>query len=174
LATNALHPHCLEVFIPIITIQNTVIDFPDSGNSPNWAPAVIAFAVATQNALSGIVGPADVPPQTFALDTFNPGTSVNIPNLTFSTAIVRSAFIRYSVFRTTSTTTLSEAGTLTITYNPSNPTGSLWETSRVAVGNAQITFYVTDAGQVQFTTAMLGGLNHTGSLEYSASAALQA
>lgn len=120
------------------------------------------------------MGPADVSPQTFTLDTFNPGTNVNIPNLSFSTSVVRSAFIRYSVFRTTSTTIVSEAGTITITYNPSNPVNNKWETGQQATGDAQITFIVTDSGQVQFTTATLSGINHTGSLTYSAQATLQA
>jgi len=157
----------------VITIQGTVIQFPTSGEPQNWSQPVIDFAVAVQDALDGVVGPADISPQTFSINTFNPGTSVNIPNLTFSTAVVQSAFIRYSVLRSTSLGTVAELGTLNITYNPSNPTGNKWETGQTANGNASISFYVTDIGQVQFTTTTLAGTNHMGTIWYAAQATIQ-
>lgn len=159
--------------MPVIQIGTTVIQFPDSGTSPNWAQPIIDFATAVQNTLSGLAGPADVFPQIFTIDNFNPGTAVNIPNLTFSTTIVRAAFIRYTVYRTTSSTNANEAGVLIITYNPANPTGNKWEYDRNYVGNGQITFTVTDTGQVQLNTIALAGLNHTGVITYAAQALLQ-
>lgn len=158
--------------MPTITIQGTVINFPESGTDPNWAPAIIAFAVAVSGALQGVAGDFDVSPQVFTLDPYNPGVNVNIPLLSFPVSNVLSVQINYSLIRTTTTTNVTDAGVLTMVYNTSNPTGSKWELTRTgnADGGAGITFNVTDAGVVQFTTNTLSGLSHTGKLLYSARA----
>lgn len=158
--------------IPLV-IAGQVINFPSSAESPDWSPAIIQFAQAVTAALSSAVGPYDVPPQTQNIDASNPGTNVNITSLSFPISQVRSAFIYYAVYRTTSTTTAYEAGTLNIVYNPSNPIGMKWEIGQERVGDAQIVFNVTDTGQVQFSTALLGGINHTGRISFNAHSLLQ-
>lgn len=103
-------------------------------------------------------------------------SGVNLPNLSFPTSNVRGAFIRYSVYRnTTSTgaTTVSESGNLIVTYNPSGPTGNKWEISRDHVGDAQVTFGITDVGQVIFASSTLSGSSHTGVISYAAQSLLQ-
>lgn len=170
---KVLYTSSPEDFIPIITIGSTIIDFPNSGTSPNWASAVDAFAVAVEGALSGLVGPFDVPPQVLVIDSYNPGTNINIPSLSFSTSVVRGAFIRYTVYRSTSLTNAYEIGELRIVYNPTGPTNNKWEVGRQFVGDGEITFTVTDVGQVQFTTTALSGINHTGQLTFTAQALLQ-
>lgn len=155
-----------------ITIGGTVIDFPSSAQSPNWAPGIIQFAQAVESALSTVVGPADIPAQTLNIDSYNPGTDVIIPNLSFSTTSVLSANIRYSVIRTTSMTTVAEAGNISIVYNSTNPVNSKWEIERDYVGNASISFTITDAGQVKFSTTTLSGSSHTGTISYAATALL--
>lgn len=159
--------------MPTISIGSTVINFPNSGSSPNWAQPVIDFATAVQNTLSGLAGPADVFPQIFVINNFNPGTNIDIPNLTFSTTIVRAAFIRYAVFRSTNSASAYEAGEIKIVYNPNGPVGNKWEYDRRFIGDGQISFTITDTGQVQLTTEALSGINHTGKITYSAQALLQ-
>lgn len=152
-----------------IVIQGTQIDFPSSADAPNWAPAVISFAQAVEAALNSAgVGAFDVPPQVLDISIYNPGTSVNINPLNFPITVVRAAFIRYAVFRTTSSNTAYEVGELEIIYNPNGPSGNLWEVGRQYVGNGLITFYVTDAGQVQFTTSTLAGTGHEGKISFTA------
>lgn len=157
-----------------VTIQGTVISIPQSGDSPDWAPAITEFAEATASALSSVVGTFDVPPQVFTIDNFNPGTNVPIPSLTFSTINVRGALIKYACHRLTDSLEVSEEGTLNIVYNASGTTGNKWLVSRVAVGDALINLIVSDTGQISFSTTLLTGLNHTGQLSYSAQANLQA
>lgn len=157
-----------------VTIQGTVIPVPESGDSPNWAQAMTEFAQAVGSALSSVVGSFDVPPQVFAIDNFNPGTNVPIPALTFSTANVRGALIKYACHRITDSLEVSEEGTLNIVYNASGTTGNKWSVSRVAVGDALISFLISDIGKVSFTTATIAGLNHIGQISYSATASLQA
>jgi hypothetical protein len=159
--------------MPQIVVQNQIIQFPDSATSPNWAPPVIQFAQAVANALSLLVGSADVFPQNFTIDAFNGVTNQAIPNLLFSTAAVRGAIIRYTVFRSTSTTTVAEAGQILIVYNPANPTNNKWEIQREYTGNANTTFSITDTGQVQFSNTALGGISHTGKIAFAAQALLQ-
>lgn len=130
-----------------------------------------AFAVAVEGALSGLFGPFDVSPQTLTL-TSNPLTNVVIPNLSFSTTEVLSATIKYAITQTSSTNNAYEAGTLTIVYNPQGPATNKWEVARQFVGNGDVSFTVTDAGQVQLSTTALGGINYVGSISYSATALL--
>jgi hypothetical protein len=151
-----------------INIGGTIINFPTSAESPNWSEPVVAFAEAVQNVLFGVSGPFDVPTQSFALDSFNPGTNISIPALIFSTASVRGAFIRYVVYRTTSLATAYEIGEMEIVYNPSNPTGHKWEVGRRTIGDGQISFVVTDTGQVQLSTIALSGINHVGKITFNA------
>lgn len=162
--------------MPSINIQGTIIEFPDSGQSPNWAPPLIEFAQAVEQALSSVAGPFDIPPQIYVMVS-NVNSNVNIPNLSFPTSNVRSAFIRYAVYRQTDNpnpadTTLAEGGSMQVTYNPNGPVGNKWEISRDYTGDAQITFNITDVGQVQFSTTSLAGSNHEGTLTYTAQSLL--
>lgn len=156
-----------------IVIQGTTINFPEPGASPDWGQAIEDFAVATQSAIASAVGTYDVAPQVMNIDAYNPTSgNTNITNLSFSTTQVRGAIVDISVYRNTSSTTVSETTTLTLVYNASNTTGQKWEMARETVGDASITFNVTDVGQVQFTTTTLAGTGHTGILTYRARAVL--
>lgn len=128
---------------------------------------MIQFAQSVEAALNAVAGTYDVSPQIQTIDSYNPGTNVDIPNLAFPTSNVRAAMIRYAVYRNTSTTTLSEVGSIYMVYNPSNGSGLKWETTREYDGNASISFNVTDTGQVQFSTETLGGINHNGVITYA-------
>jgi hypothetical protein len=159
----------LEFHLPILTIQGTPIDFPDDGNSPDWAGTVIQFAQAVTLALSGLTSPGDLGKNYFPLTSAqNPVTNLAITGFVFDPTSLRSVYARYYVFRTTDMVTVAEAGTFTMVYNPTNPTGSMWETSQSFVGNAQVTFTVTDAGQVEITTETLAGSNHSGTVGFVA------
>lgn len=157
--------------MPIITIAGTPIQFPDSGNAPNWAPAVIQFAQQVASALSSTVGSDDVLPQHLSIDSIPSGT-LAITNLKFSNINVQGAFIRYTVLRSTTLTTVSETGTIVINYNPNNPVNNKWEYSRERVGDASVTFTISDTGQVSITTTALSGTNHTGFIYFAAQSML--
>lgn len=160
--------------MPKLTIAGTIIDFPESAQSPNWAPAVIQFAKSVEDALSVVVGSFDVGFQTLNIDAYNPGINVNIQNLSFSTAEVRSFQVVYSVFRTASSPseTAYETGILNAVYNPNNPVNNKWEVTTEKTGDGKIKLTVTDSGQVQFTTEQIGTINHTGTLSFKATALL--
>ncbi|NDC95538.1 hypothetical protein EBZ38_05890 [bacterium] len=157
----------------VITIQGTVIEFPSSGQSPNWAPAVIEFAQAVEQALLSSVGPYDVPPQ--AIDITNAASSTPITALSFPTSVVRSVDIRYSIFRKTDTPSSEEieAGSMTLAYDS---VSSTWSLERDFTGNTDgktVTFTVDSVGQVFYTSSNLAGTNYSGKLSFAAQALLQ-
>lgn len=161
----------------IINIQGTVIDFPDSSANPNWSEAVDQFAKAVEQALASLVGPFDVPPQALIIDAYNPGTNIPIAALSFPISTVRSAFIRYAVYRTSSNDLAGESGDIEIFYNPAGPTNNKWELVQTIdsaiVGNGRISFAISDVGQISFSTTALTGSNHTGKLTFTAQSILQ-
>lgn len=157
--------------MPTVVIQGTVINVPDDGASPDWSPGIIQFCEATATALSGAVGTFDVSPQTFDISAYNPtSVPVAIPNLAFSPSVVLSATITISCTRTTNSTTVSETSILNIVYNATNSTGLLWELTRQATANANITYTITDTGQLEFATTSISGTGYTGVLSFSAKA----
>ena len=158
--------------MPVITIQGTIINFPDSGSSPNWSQPIIDFAKATEAALNSFVGPFDIPPQIYIM-TSNANTNVDLPNLSFPTADVQGAIISYSVFRNTNSQTITETGSFTVNYNSTRGSGLKWSISREYQDGAQVTFSITDVGQIQFSSTLIAGTGHNGTIVYQAKAILQ-
>lgn len=158
--------------MPEIIIGSTVVDFPDSAESANWAPAIIQFAEAVAEQLDLVSGTFDVAPQTYNIDAFNTATNENIPTLSFSTSSVRAVFIQYYVYRSTSSANADEAGDMIAVFNANNGSGLKWtltQGNRTGPG-ANISFNVTDSGQFQFTTTALAGSSHTGRIGFVARA----
>ncbi len=153
--------------MPTITIAGTPIAYPNTGQAPVNSEAQIQFAQAVEAALSGLISTGDVAKQTFTLDSsHNPAVDVTLTGLSFSTAVVRAGFVRYSVYRETDSTSVYEAGEMTVIYNANNPTSQKWELQRESVGDAEITFTISDAGQFSFSTEAIAGASHTGAISF--------
>jgi hypothetical protein len=143
----------------IIEIQGTPIEFPSTGESPNWAPAVIQFAQSVEGALSLVVNASDVPPQVQFISRDGITAFRTIQNLEFDSGVVRAAYINYSLFfrenpENTGVVT-SESGTMTLLYN-----GTTWSLIREFVGEATVNnvlteFDVNESGQVRIKTGTL-------------------
>lgn len=132
----------------IIEIQGTPIEFPSTGESPNWAPAVIQFAQSVEQALLAGGSPYDIAPQVYSIPADNyPTSDIEIPNLFFSSLLVRSAVVSYSLFFIDELSAVtSETGTLTCLYN-----GSDWTLTRDYVGEAiggTVQFVISSSGQI--------------------------
>lgn len=158
----------------IINVKGTPITFPSTGESPNWAPAVIEFAQATADALLGAVGPYDVPPTVNNIESANIGTGpFSIPELSFSVSLVRSVVISYSIILNITDImgvtigTNSEAGTVISYYDSNN--NPQWTLSRDYVGETYSEFSITSSGEVQLTIP--SGYNYnSGKISFSAKA----
>lgn len=157
-----------------LIVKGTVIEIPESGQSANWSSGIIEALEALTDALNAVTGTYDVAPQVQNIDANNNSTNVSISNLAFPVSEVRAATIYYSVSRFTEDSgppdgqEVAEGGTLQIVYNASNPINNKWEIIRQYAGNANITFNVTDLGQLRFSTTALTGINHVGKLSFRA------
>lgn len=158
--------------MPRVTIQGTTINIPNTGSSPVWSTAILEFIQAVADALSGVAGDYDVPPQVLDL-TNEVNTDLNIPKLVFPTTEVRSVIVTYAIYRQSDAENEVETGTIDFVYD--SEAGS-WIVSREAVGSDRVgvTFNVTNTGQVRIsTTAMASGTYQEGALSYQAKAVLQ-
>jgi hypothetical protein len=151
-----------------LIIGGQVIDFPQDSSAPDWAPAVIAFAQAVTAALGEVIGPYDVLPQQMIIDTIPNGSPTAVTNLSFSTTAVIAARIDYAVYRNSTSTTLSETGTMRVVYNATNSPGSLWLLSRESDGDAMVDFSISDTGQVSINPTAIGGTGYSGFVDYRA------
>lgn len=161
-----------DVLSTTYTIGNNRITLPDVNSDPNWAEGLVDFFEAVADALQQAVGTYDIVPQTFVMSA-NANTNVEIPALSFPTATVRAATIRYSIYRTTSTANEAETGLLHVLYNSNNGTGLKWEMSREFTGLSTVSFAVSDAGQISFTSTSIAGTGHAGSISFAAQALQQ-
>lgn len=162
-----------------INIQGNLIDIASSGQSPNWANGWIEFAQAVEQALSGLAGPFDIPPQVYEMIA-NVNTNVDLPNLVFPTSDVRSAEIAYAVYRQSDNPGVAdnikvESGIISIAYNPNNPVTNKWNISQTSndPNDTGVSFSITDVGQVQFSSTLQAGSNYEGRITYQAKALLQ-
>lgn len=158
--------------MPTVIINGQVIDIPNSGGSPNWAPAIIEGFQAIEAALNLSLGLYDIAPQTFNLLN-NINTNLDLPNLTFPTSAVAGAVITYTIFRESDTQTHSETGIITLNYNESTGVFSLgreFSGGKQSDGQSFCSFSVTPSGQVQLTTVGLSGVYTSGKITYSAKA----
>lgn len=155
--------------MPRIIIQNTPIEFPSSGQSPNWSPAVITFAQAVETALQAAIGDFDVSPQVLVLSN-NVNTNLDIPNLSFSNSEVRSASIDISVWRKTDSSKQFCKTKLNIFYDDVMNDWAVEREDDVGNTTTEITFDITPSGQVRVSTTSISGPNYSGTISYSAKA----
>lgn len=75
------------------------------------------------------------------------------------------ADISYNVYRTTDSAEINESGTITIQYYSTSGT---WDLGQDYIGDASTIFSITNAGQVQYTSSNLAGLNYEGTITFRA------
>lgn len=161
-----------------LLIKGTIIELPQSGSAPGWAPGVIEALQALADAVNSFTGTYDIAPQVQNIDANNNSTNVTVANLAFPVTEVRSATIFYSVYRKTNDSgpadgqELAEGGTIQVVYNASNPSTNKWQLAQMKAGEANITFNVTDLGQLRFSTTAMTGIEHTGIISFRAVAVL--
>ncbi len=120
-----------------IQIGTDIINFPNNGSDALWSPAIIQFAEVVADTLSGIIGPFDVTPkvQTLTNDA-NASPPLALTDATFDGGNVRKFSLSYAIYRTRtdSTLSISEAGTLTGTFNTDTIS---WEIQDEYIGDRQ-------------------------------------
>lgn len=153
-----------------VKIQGQTIDFPTSGEDPNWAEAITQFAQAVEAAIATVAGDFDIAPQVQNIDDPYIGIDIPITNLKFPSTDIVSAEIQYGVVRQTDLALVTEGGVLSVYFNDGNPIGNKWSISQVRQGDAKIEFTIDDTGQMFYTSTSIGGtpLNHEGFITFRA------
>lgn len=158
-----------------IQIGTDIINFPNSGSDALWSPAVIQFAESVADVLSGIVSPYDITPKVQTLTT-DGNTGLILSGATFAGSNVRKFTLNYAIYRTNGVTSISEAGTLTGTFNTSTAS---WEIQDEYIGDRQangLAYHSFSIGseQVFLDTVAIGGAydNTNSKISFSATTEL--
>lgn len=93
----------------------------------------------------------------------NVSIATSITDLSLDSSVTRAAHIKYSILRTTATDETSETGTIRATYLP---TAATWLIDNTGVGGSGVTFSITSAGQVQYTSDDLTGASYSGDIKW--------
>lgn len=153
-----------------LTVNNTTHSYPEPGDAPGWGEATTAWAQDVTEVLATLLGSDDLP-LTSANILNNQSSSVNVSGLSFDTGSVRAASIDYSIYRVSASTTSgkSESGYIKAVYDNSAAPGSKWALAQGnIVGNAGVTFTITDAGQVQYQSTDIGATTYSGEMQFTA------
>lgn len=151
-----------------LTVNNIPFEYPIPGDSPGWGEGATDWATEVTTVLGSILGPNDIIQNTFTIAN-NVSSVANVVGLSLNTGQVRSAIIEYSVYRTSTSNPSghSESGTLTATYDNLAGGGSKWSLIGSNLnGRSGVTFSITDAGQLQYTSSDLGTLGYSGSMHF--------
>lgn len=141
-----------------LIVSGTPYTFPDQGGNPPWGSEVTEWATAVTDTLSGFVSDTDIINGTATI-VDNISSPANISGFDFDITKVRGFVAEYSIYRA-SATPKSETGILMGNYN-----GTTWTLSRQATDDCGVTFTITSAGQIQYTSTSVGSL---GTLKFSA------
>jgi len=158
-----------------LTVNSTPFQYPTPGDEPGWGEAATGWATEVTNVLNSLLGPGDLLETTFTVAN-NVSSDTNITGLAFDTGTVRAAFIEYSIYRTTASSTSgnAESGVMSMVFDNSASSTNKW---LVAIGSqagtSGVTFSVTDAGQVQYQSTNISGATYVGTMKFKASSLSQ-
>lgn len=150
----------------VLIVNNTPFVYPTSGDEPGWGSDATGWASAVTQVLTDLLGPNDILETAFNIAN-NQTVFADVTGLTFNGASVRAANITYSVFRvsTANPSGNSETGTIQLDYD--NNLG--WSINQGSIlGNAGVTFTVTNTGQVQYKSTDINALNYVGTMKFRA------
>lgn len=153
-----------------LTVNNIPFEYPANGDSPGWGQPATDWATEVTNVLGDLVGPTDILQTTFTVLN-NQSISQNVLGLSFNTGLVRAAFIDYSIYRTSTANPsgFTEAGSIVATYDNLASAGSKWQLAvGPMVGNAGVTFTITDGGQFQYQSSDINATGYSGTMHFRA------
>ena len=155
-----------------ITIQGTTYKIPKAGTNPSWGVELNDYLKALGDALGTIVIPGDIQATT-AVVSNNQSVAANVIGLSFDPSSVRSAFVDYSIFRSTVSGTKKEAGQITLIYDAGAAPGSKWSFTRESIDDAGVVFDITDLGQFTYKSDNMIGASYSGTADFRARVLIQ-
>lgn len=148
-----------------VTVGTEVFEIPVQGENPDWGEEVTDWIEAISAEVANFSGPYDISNTTFTLAN-DQSSAASINGFAFSTSFVRAFQAEYFIERDTdSITKLTESGILYGNYNSED--GS-WGLALETIGDAGVTFSITSAGQIQYTSTNLSGSSYVGQIKFSA------
>lgn len=150
-----------------LTVNSIPYEYPEEGDQAPWGEQATGWAKEVTAVLNSIIGPADIL-ETSAIINNNQTTPLDIPGLFFDPAIVRSFTLQLSVYRTYNGNEVSESIQIYGLWRGA----SKWLIQQEGIGNAGVSFDITDAGQFQYTSTNLA-TPHTGILKFRANGIIQ-
>lgn len=151
-----------------VTINGSSFSLPSQGDSAPWGDDLSDIILALIAVSNDTLGTADILTTSFNVAN-NQAVAANVNGLSFNTSLVRSAIIQYSLYRTSTTTEMSETGHIYVTYKS---TAGTWEIAQSYAGSSDVTFTITNAGQVQYISSNFSGTSYSGKMKFNAKAFL--
>lgn len=154
--------------VPLV-VNGTLFNFPTSGEDPNWAEENSGWAEEVTDVLGTLLAPGDILETTFSIAN-NISVAANINGLIFDSGTNRSAFISYSIYRTSTDNPAghAESGSIQVVYDDDAPVNEKWSMVQDKNGNAGVVISVTDAGQFQYMSTDIGTAGYSGVVEFKA------
>lgn len=149
-----------------VTINGNTYTLNQQGDAPPWGEQLSDILLALIDVANTNIGTGDILNTSFEPSN-NISSVTNVTGLQFDAAIIRSAIIEYSIYRSTNSEEGSECGTMLATYSS---TDDSWEVARYSVGDSGLTFTVTAGGQFQYTSTNMSGTGYSGLMRFRARA----
>lgn len=156
-----------------LNVNNNNFAYPTDADEPGWGNAATGWAEEVTTVLSGVQGADDILPTSFNIAN-NISAATDVVGLIFNPTTVRSAEVSYAIYRKTDSAELSETGKLNVVYKNGGDTGNKWQVGQTIVGDdAGVTFTMTDAGQIQYISTNVSGVNYSGQIRFFAKSIAQ-
>jgi hypothetical protein len=168
--------------MPKLTLGNDVFNYPDPGEEPGYGKDASDWAEAATEILNSLAGTGSINETEITLQAA--GINEEIPGLLFSSALVESANVFYTIYRRTDSEELSEQGTLFLVYVPSD--AAKWKLTRVISASggtvqpgspdpsdAKVRFDILATGQLIYNSLPLQGTNYSGYIKFKTSTILR-
>lgn len=153
-----------------VTIAGTTYTLPEQGTEEPWGSDLSDIIDALVDVAESTSGPGDILSTTFAIAN-NVSSPTVVSGLQFDVSTILSSVITYTITRTSDVDDLTETGTIRLTYRSSLSDFDL--APSYSGDNSGVTFTISGAGQILYTSTNLSSTNYSGTLTFSAKSVLQ-
>jgi hypothetical protein len=153
-----------------VTISGTSYTIGDQGASPPWGADLNDLLLALVQVAQATSGGGDILTTSFNVAN-NQVAPANVTGASWDTSTVRGFILSYSLYRSTNINEESETGQIYGTYSS---TANTWQIAQTYAGSSGISFTITNAGQLQYTSSNVAGTGYSGKLKFAGKSFLQA
>lgn len=147
-----------------VVISGQTYQYPAPRDVAGWGGAASDAFIALSTVVNSLSGPYDIL-NTPSNISNNQSSAANVVGLAFDTAHVKGARVDYNIYRVTSTSEVVEQGTIYLAYKPN---AAQWDMVFIGAQAANVVLSITPAGQVQYTSNNMSGINYSGTITFRA------